>query len=105
MNQADALRETVRIAEQYGMPEMPGSDLGLHHLRSMLATVNTSKFSDAKLGRWLGWAQCALVAADVGVTLADMKALNRRHSDRKTLAPHCLICEHKNCYHMGSGLT
>lgn len=67
MNQADAFRETVRIAEQRGMPEMPGSDLGLHHLRSILATVNRSKFPDGKLGRWLGWAQCALVAANVGV--------------------------------------
>ena len=105
MNQADAFRETVRIAEQQGMPEMPGSDLGLHHLRSMLATVNASKFSDAKLGRWLGWAQCALVAADVGVTLADMKALNSRHLKRNSGAPHCLICERTNCYHTGYGLT
>lgn len=105
MNQADAFRETVRIAEQRGMPEMPGSDLGLHHLRSMLATISTSKFPDAKLGRWLGWAQCALVAADVGVTLADMKALNSRHLYRKPAAPHCLICARKNCYHMGYGLT
>jgi|GEM_PF-4943890 len=105
MNQADAFRETVRIAEQRGMPEMPGSDWGLHHLRSMLATVNRSKFPDEKLGRWLGWAQCALVAANVGVTLDDMKALNSRHLDRNSVVPHCLICERKNCYHMGFGLA
>lgn len=105
MNQADALRETVRLAEQHGMPEIPGSELGLDHLRSMLTTVSRSKFSEAKLGRWLGWAQCALVAADVGVTLADMKTLNACHTDSKTTAAHCLICDRKNCYHMGCGLT
>lgn len=105
MNQVEALRETVRLAEQRGMPEMVGSDLGLDHLRSMLKTVSASKFSDAKLGRWLGWAQCALVAADVGVTLADMKTLNTRHLDSKRIVAHCLICDRKNCYHMGCGLT
>lgn len=76
MNQLRALRETVELAERRGMPTLPGSDVGLGHLRSMLETVETSEFSEAKLGRWLGWAQCAVVAANVGVTLADMKALN-----------------------------
>lgn len=78
MNQRRALRETVELAEQQGMPELPGSDLGLGHLRSMVETVEKSDFSDAKLGRWLGWAQCAVGAAHVGVTLADMKELNMR---------------------------
>lgn len=82
MNQLGALRETVQIAEQCGMPEMPGTNLGLDHLRSMLAILNSSEFSDAKLGRWLGWAQCAVVAARVGVTLEDMKALNIRFTER-----------------------
>ncbi|WP_239591355.1 hypothetical protein [Mycolicibacterium tusciae] len=31
-----------------------------------------------KLGRWLGWAQCAVVAANVGLSLDDMKAINQR---------------------------
>lgn len=83
MNQIDALRETVALAEQHGMPELPGSELGLDHVRSMLTRVNGSEFSAAKLGRWLGWAQCALVAAGVGITLNDMKALNLRHQDRQ----------------------
>lgn len=78
MNQRRALRETIELAEQHGMPECPGSDVGLNHLRSMLETVEKSEYSDAKLCRWLGWAQCALVAANVGVTLADMKALNMK---------------------------
>lgn len=76
MNQLEALRETVRIAERKGMPEFRGSDLGLAHLRDMLTSVDKSSFSPSKLGRWLGWAQCAVVASDVGVTLADMKAVN-----------------------------
>lgn len=87
MNQREAMRETVQIAEAAGMPEMPGSDLGLAHLRQMAATVATSNFSEAKLGRWLGWAQCALVAANVGVTLADMKELNAKWSTTTSVAP------------------
>jgi hypothetical protein len=81
LNQFAALRDTIALAERSGMPEMPGSELGLGHLRSMLARVAASDFSAAKLGRWLGWAQCAVVAADVGVTLDDMKALNQRHAE------------------------
>lgn len=80
VNQLQALRETVRLAEERGVPEMPGSDLGLEHLRKMAAAVEAGRFSEAKLGRWLGWAQCAVVAANVGVTLADVKAINIRHA-------------------------
>jgi hypothetical protein len=78
MNQLDALRETVRLAAEVGMPELPGSDVGLAHLRDMAATAEGGDFDEAKLGRWLGWAQCALVTANVGVTLADMKSLNAK---------------------------
>jgi len=78
MNQLEAFRETVRLAEKYGMPALPGSELGLEHLRHMAITVETEDFSEAKLGRWLGWAQCALVSANMGVTLADMKKLNKK---------------------------
>lgn len=81
INQVAAFRETIETAERYGMPEMLGSDLGLHHLRSMLDAISMSTFSEAKLGRWLGWAQCAVVAANVGLTLDDMKALNLRHCE------------------------
>lgn len=61
MNQIEALRETVQLAERQGMPRLPGSDLGLDQLREMLTTVESADFSDAKLGRWLGWAQCSVV--------------------------------------------
>jgi len=79
LNQHEAFRETVHIAQVAGMPELPGNELGLAHLRSMLSRV-TPTFSEAKLGRWLGWAQCALVAANVGVSLEDMKSLNVKWS-------------------------
>lgn len=79
MNQLQAFRDTVALAEQQGMPELPGSDLGLDHLRRMAAVLEEASFSPAKLGRWLGWAQCAVVAAGVGVTLDDMKTLNASH--------------------------
>ena len=62
----------------------------------MLEIVEKSDFSEAKLGRWLGWAQCAVVAANVGITLADMKALNmqcasenRQHNCNTPYGPPC----------------
>lgn len=79
MNQTEAFRETVAMAVAAGMPELPGSELGLAHLRSMQERI-LPEFSSSKLGRWLGWAQCALVAANVGVTLEDVKRLNLKWS-------------------------
>ena len=79
MNQREAFRETVALAAARGMPDHGGAGLDLSHLRSMHGRI-TDDFSEAKLGRWLGWAQCALVAANVGVTLDDVKDINRRWS-------------------------
>ncbi|MGL4998002.1 MAG: hypothetical protein ACRC5T_03290 [Cetobacterium sp.] len=76
MQQREAIKKTVELAEKHGMPELPGSLLGLEHLRYMAEAAQNSEFSESKLGRWLGWAQCAVVAADIGVTLEDMKLLN-----------------------------
>jgi len=85
VNQLAAFRDTITLAEERGMPEY-GGELGLAHLRSMYERAQAfqadwSTFSEAKLGRWLGWAQCAVVAAAIGLTLDDMKALNMRHAD------------------------
>lgn len=79
MEQVEAFRETVALAAKHGMPVMPGSELGLEHLRAMLGTVEEQSFDEDKLGRWLGWAQCAVVAAGLGISLNDMKALNARY--------------------------
>jgi len=54
-DQLQALRDTVAAAERAGMPLDEGSDTGLDHLRTMLATVEAGQFSPTKLGRWLGW--------------------------------------------------
>ncbi len=67
MNQLAAFRDTLALAEDRGMPEH-GGELGLAHLRSMYKRAETSNFSPSKLGRWLGWAQCAVVAAAIGLT-------------------------------------
>jgi hypothetical protein len=80
MNQLAAFRDTIALAEDRGMPEY-GESLGLAHLRSMYERAESGGFSEGKLGRWLGWAQCAVVAACIGVTLDDMKLINWRHSD------------------------
>lgn len=97
MNQLQAFRDTIALAEQRGMPDLPGSDLGLDHLRRMAAVLEENSFSPAKLGRWLGWAQCALVAAGVGVTLDDMKTLNASHiADPPDLAADGTLLEANN---------
>jgi len=81
MNQREAFTETVDLAISRGMPLNPGSDLGLDHLIDMAGRLDDNPdYSEAKIGRWLGWAQAAVVAAGVGVTLEDMKALNMRHA-------------------------
>lgn len=81
MNQREAFDATVRLAVASAMPEGDAADgLSLAHLREMRQAIETGEFSEAKLGRWLGWAQAALVAADVGITLDDVKAINMRHA-------------------------
>lgn len=87
MNQIEAFNETVMLAIKMGMPDQSDVDdsLGYEHMFSMLKRIeaNPEKFSEAKLGRWLGWAQAALVAANVGVTLEDVKQINLRWADQK----------------------
>lgn len=81
MNQREAFDDTLALAAKMGMPALPDSSLGFAHMKDMRFRINLDgNFSDAKLGRWLGWAQAALVAANVGVTLEDVKAINRKHS-------------------------
>ncbi len=81
MNQRAAFLSTIQLAEARGMPEgAPEDALSLAHMRDMLGRI-TANHSEAKLGRWLGWIQCALVAADVGVTLDDVKAINMRWAE------------------------
>lgn len=75
-----AFDDTIALAEARGMAETRGG-LSLEHLKDMRTRI-TSSFSPSKLGRWLGWAQCAVVAAGAS-TLDEMKEINLRHADRK----------------------
>lgn len=78
MDMLSAFDATIQRAEERGMRrayDEPG--FGLDHLRDMRSRI-TSDFSDAKLGRWLGWAQASVVAVGCG-TLEEMKAINLAH--------------------------
>ena len=85
MNQHAAMDDTMILARQRGMPLLPGETIGLEHLSAMYMTVRMAEasnnaFSDAKLGRWLGWMQACIVAAGCA-TLEEMKEINWRHAD------------------------
>ena len=77
MQQMEALRRTVQRSAEYALGKseqhLPES-LRATHLVSMLERASPA-FSGEKLGRWLGWAQAALVAQG-GATLEDMKEMN-----------------------------
>ena len=79
MNQIGAFRETLILANERGMPLNPGSDTGLDHLQDMWRKIDIGGFSAGKLGRWLGWAQCAVVTSGVA-TLEEMKEINRKYA-------------------------
>lgn len=89
MNQVEAFKETIELAERLGMPAFSSLHgwantarhaIGLEHLKDMFNRL-TPDMSPAKMGRWLGWAQACVVAAGVGATLEDMKAINQRWAD------------------------
>lgn len=84
--QRQAFADTVFLASRRGMHLSPGSELGLYHLMHM--RIRAQSMAGSKLGRWLGWAQCAVVAAGIGLTLDDMEAINQRcMSERSDAKP------------------
>jgi hypothetical protein len=85
MNQREAFRETLEIARANGLDNCSSdySELDYAHLQYMYAKIIEADaagepFSEPKIGRWLGWAQAAVVA-NGGGDLADMKEINMRH--------------------------
>lgn len=93
MNMLAALRDTIDIAvertdiespEYRGDLEPPnsGEPCSIDHFETMYEAVkqNPSVFSDAKLGRWLGWVQGVLCGRSL-VTLDEMKEINKKYSD------------------------
>ena len=97
MNQLGAMRDTIALMDERLKAAEPmtereqdrifmlDADLQPEHLRDMLAVMERGvnpqdterDFSEAKLGRWLGWAQAAVVAMGLA-TLDDMKNINRK---------------------------
>jgi hypothetical protein len=73
MNVLKAMQDTTRIAFERCM-KGEGS-LSYEHIAGMQITMQESEMSYGKMCRWLGWAQCAVVASGVA-TLDDMKAIN-----------------------------
>lgn len=87
MDMKGAFRATVELASKLWhlrRDSFLDSSLSLAHLEDMLATVEREEFSEGKLGRWLGWAQAAVVAAGVA-SLEDMKAINVAYSGKEAL--------------------
>lgn len=82
MNQLKAAEDTMTFASLLHMDEIKINtpELDYKHLRMMLIRMQTEPFSEGKMGRWLGWMQCAVVAARIGATLDDMKKINEKHS-------------------------
>jgi len=83
MNMIAAAADTMSLAAERGMADVSSDnpDLDYPHLYDMLNKMQEGEMSEGKLGRWLGWMQAAVVAANIGVTLNDMKEINRRWSD------------------------
>ncbi len=84
MNQREAFRETLELARQFGMDNCSSDipEVDYPHLADMWERIRADpNMSEAKLGRWLGWAQAAVVGSGLGPTLDDMKAINKKWAD------------------------
>lgn len=84
MNQLQAMKDTMELARFHMMDmiqdeDKPDRDYG--HLMDMLRNVisEPDAFSEAKLGRWLGWMQACVYGMCENVTLDDMKEINERN--------------------------
>lgn len=85
MNQLQAFRDTLDYIEGKGRMDYweqrskgRPKELRVDHIRDMLRRIEEDSwaFSAAKLGRWLGWAQCAATVAGV-LSLDEAKMINR----------------------------
>lgn len=87
MNQLEAMRATLDLARERGYDDISFEEEGVNyiHLVSMYDRVNAAiiegkPFSEARLGRWLGYIQGVLVANQC-CTLEEMKQLNKAFAD------------------------
>ena len=67
------MQDTTRLAFEKSM-KGKGS-LSYEHIAGMQITMQETEMPYGKMCRWLGWAQCAVVASGVA-TLDDMKVIN-----------------------------
>jgi hypothetical protein len=51
------------------------------HLIEMCDKMRAGGMSYGKLNRWLGWMQATICSWNCGVTLEDMKSINKKHAD------------------------
>lgn len=76
--QLGAFRATVCAARRAGRPLHPGTEYGLEWMEGMLARLYANpQYDEAKVGRWLGYAQGLVVAAQVGITVEVLADLTR----------------------------
>lgn len=94
MNQIEAAKETYALAQKrliewtldWGMIQKLPESMQQYHLAEMLEKMIEDNnpqgegFSEAKLGRWLGWMQASFCAMGV-LSLEDAKAINMKWSD------------------------
>ena len=90
MDMISAAKATVELARRAGMDNLSSDmeELDYPHLVEMISKMETMDMSEGKLGRWLGWIQCAVVAAQIEhpdhsriIGLEDMKEINREYAD------------------------
>jgi len=67
-------------------PDAP-SPLSMPHVIGMLESIEKGEIRGEKANRWLGWAQCAVVASGAG-TLDEMKVINRSAMERGHVPTH-----------------
>lgn len=74
-----AMDATVELANLRGMHNirMPGSCLSYDHVKDMQRQMHEQPMDEGKLNRWLGWAQCAVVASGCAL-LDDMRRINKQ---------------------------
>lgn len=86
MNQLAAMRETIELALARNFGRHPQDadtqrdGINFNHLLEMEHNAKKGEYSEAKLGRHLGWMQGVLCATGY-MTLNEAKELNRRHSN------------------------
>ena len=86
MDMVAAARDTLALAREHDLDDISSDteELDYPHLVQMLHEMESKpeKFSPAKMGRWLGWMQAAVVAQSCGaISLEDMKQINKNNAN------------------------